>query len=92
MIAASIPFLFAAVAIAALAVLTDGFVRGRNAWRSLQADLARLDSVYEIMVRFESGVETGCSRIPELRRVPGHAGRASRRPASAPVLGQRVAA
>ncbi len=59
MIATMLLALFATVALASAATLADAVVRGRNAFRLLRGDLARIDSMRKVTVRFE-----GVSAVP----------------------------
>ena len=81
MIATLLVALFATIALASAATLADAAVRGRNAFRLLRGDLARIDSLRHVTVRFEAG-ET--SRMPALRPAALKAARSVRRPARAP--------
>lgn len=69
--------LFATVALASVASLADAAVRGRNAFRLLRGDLARIDGLREVTVRFEGG-ETP-ARMPALRPTALSAARSSSR-------------
>jgi hypothetical protein len=78
MIATMLVTLFATVVLASVATLVDAVVRGRNAFRLLRGDLARIDSMRRVTVRFES-VSTSAP-MPALR-----AAAVSQRPARRPV-------
>jgi hypothetical protein len=52
MLAIFLVALFAAAALGSAAVLTDSAVRGRNAFRLLHAQLARLESEPRVTIRF----------------------------------------
>jgi hypothetical protein len=81
MIATLLVALFATVALASAASLADAAVRGRNAFRLLRGDLARIDGVRRVTVQF-ADVEAP-ARMPALR--PVSAVRSSqRRPARVP--------
>jgi hypothetical protein len=82
MIASLLVALFATVALASAVTLADAAVRGRNAFRLLRGDLARIDGLRRVTVRFE-GV-TGGSAMPALRPAPVSAVRSSRRTVRAP--------
>ena len=81
MIATLLVALFATVALASAVSLADAAVRGRNAFRLLRGDLARIDSVRRVTVRFE-GV-TATAPMPALRNAPVSQ-RSTRRPARSP--------
>ena len=81
MIAILLAALFAAVAVASAVTLADGFVRGRNAFRLLRGDLARLDAVQRVTVRYESDSEI--LPLPPLRSLAISARRRVARPARA---------
>jgi len=65
MIASLLVALFATVALASAVSLADAAVRGRNAFRLLRGDLARIDEVRRVTVQFV-GVEAP-ARMPALR-------------------------
>jgi hypothetical protein len=77
MIATLLVALFATVALASAASLADAAVRGRNAFRLLRGDLARIDSVRKVTVRFEG--EDMWQPLPVLRPVTVRGARGSRR-------------
>ena len=81
MIATMLVALFVTVALASAATLADAVVRGRNAFRLLRGDMARLESVRRVIVQFE-GVGT-CAPMPALRGAPVSQ-RPVRRPARQP--------
>jgi hypothetical protein len=54
MIATMLVALFATVALTSAATLADAVVRGRNAFRLLRADMARMESERLVTVYFES--------------------------------------
>ena len=76
MIATLLIALFATVAVASAVSLADAAVRGRNAFRLLRGDLARIDAVRRVTVQF-ADVETA-QRMPALRTAPVKAGRSTR--------------
>ena len=65
MIATLLVALFVTVALASAATLADAVVRGRNAFRLLRDDLARIESVRRVTVQFE-GISQ-CNPMPALR-------------------------
>lgn len=67
MIATFLLALLATVAVASVVTLVDAAVRGRNAFRLLRGDMARLDSDRRISVTFVDTAET--ARMPALRAV-----------------------
>ena len=81
MIATVLVALFATIAVASAATLADAVVRSRNAFRLLRSDLARIDSVRRITVRFE--VEEIPARMRALRIAP-ISQRSTRRPVRTP--------
>lgn len=89
MIAMLLLALFATVALASAVALADAAVRGRNAFRLLRGDLARIDALRRVTVRFEG--EEAARQIPALRPAAISAARSVRRPVRAPER-QRAAA
>ena len=79
MIATLLVALFATIALASAVTLADAAVRGRNAFRLLRGDLARIDAVRRVTVEF-ADIETA-QRMPALRAAPVKAGRSVARPA-----------
>ena len=81
MIATMLVALFATIAVASAVTLADAAVRSRNAFRLLRGDLARIESVRQVTVRFE-GINASAP-MPALRAaaVSRHS---ARRPASPP--------
>ena len=77
MIATLLVALFAAIALASAATLADAAVRGRNAFRLLRGDLARIDAVREVTVRFAG--EDAWKPLPVLRPVAVRGVRGTRR-------------
>ena len=77
MIASLLVALFATVALASAVTLADAVARGRNAFRLLRGDLARIDKQRRVTVRFE-GVN-GAQAMPVLRAAPVSAIRSPRR-------------
>ena len=73
---------FAAAVLGSALVLADSAVRGRNAFRRLRGELARLDSDRRVTVRFEHV----CARpaLPALRPRGLSPARPARRPARSP--------
>lgn len=65
MIAILLVALFATVAVASVVSLVDGVVRGRNAFRLLRGDLARLDAVQRVTVSYRD--EPEALPLPPLR-------------------------
>ncbi len=82
MIALLLAALFAALAVASAVTLADAVVRGRNAFRLLRGDLARIDAVRTVTVRFEG--DHAPARMPALRPAGVSAARLSRRTLRAP--------
>lgn len=77
MIATLLVALFATVALASAISLADAAVRGRNAFRLLRGDLARIDGVRRVTVQF-AGLEAP-ARMPALRPAAVSAARSSQR-------------
>ncbi len=65
MIATLLVALFATIALAGAVTLADAAVRGRNAFRLLRGDLARIDALRRVTVRFEG--EEAPRGLPALR-------------------------
>ena len=82
MIATLLVALFATVALASAVTLADAVARSRNAFRLLRGDLARVDSLRRVTVRFE-GVN-GLPAMPGLRTAPVSAIRSPRRTVRSP--------
>jgi hypothetical protein len=79
MIATLLVALFATIALASAVTLADAAVRGRNAFRLLRGDLARIDTLRRVTVEFAD--MEAAQRMPALRAVPVKAGRSATRPA-----------
>jgi|GEM_PF-4430116 len=77
MIALLLATLFAALAVASAFTLADAAVRGRNAFRLLRGDLARIDAVRNVTVRIEGN--NALVRMPALRPAAVSSARSSRR-------------
>lgn len=89
MLATLIIALFAAIALASAVALADAAVRGRNAFRLLRGDLARLDAVRCVTVSYQCEPEV--LPLPPLRSLAISARRRVVRPARVAAL-QRAAA
>lgn len=90
MLAILLVALFAATAMASVAVLTDSAVRGRNAFRQLHAQLARLEAQPRVTIRFADAALY--PELPMLRSRAVSAARQTRRPARSPAQSPRAAA
>ncbi len=77
MIATLLVALFATIAVASAVSLADAAVRGRNAFRLLRGDLARIDGVRRVTVQFETNEAP--ARMPALRPATVSATRSSPR-------------
>ncbi len=83
MIGSLLVALFATVAVASVVTLADAAARGRNAFRLLRGDLARIDGLRQVTVRLEG--ENALERFPALRPAAFSATRSSQhRKARAP--------
>jgi hypothetical protein len=82
MIATLLVALFATIALASAVTLADAVVRGRNAFRLLRGDLARIDSIRHVTVRFEGA--SAPAAMPALRPAAVSAARSARRTVRAP--------
>lgn len=89
MLALLITALFAAIALASAVALVDAAVRGRNAFRLLRGDLARIEAVRRVTLTFTG--EPEALPLPPLRSLAISARRRVIRPARAAAL-QRAAA
>jgi hypothetical protein len=81
MIATKLVALFASVALASAATLADAVVRGRNAFRLLRGDMARIENGRQVTVCFE-GLSVSAP-MPALRAAAVNQ-RLVRRPARQP--------
>ena len=82
--------LCAAAAIGSAAVLADSAVRGRNAFRQLRGQLARLENAPRISVGFSGGMSEPA--LPALRARTVSAPRRALRPAGSRAPTQHAAA
>ena len=82
MIATVLVALFATIAVASAVTLADAVVRSRNAFRLLRGDLARIDTLRRVTVRYEG--EEAPRGIPAMRAA-SVSQRSTRRPARTPI-------